>query len=170
MSLHNTPLRSDIKRLVSQAAFPPLDPREIQLNLSQGTVQPAQSQEVIEILYDVYSLTQPEVNHFIQRVGQQLRILRDSKHENIVRFLGWMLPEDTSSLRVDAVSMKYEGGEVMTFLRTQEDKSHRQKLARTLVFGVSKGLAHLHFKGIVHGNLNPVRSMPSRESLPNFVL
>ncbi|KAF8339169.1 kinase-like domain-containing protein [Cantharellus anzutake] len=106
----------------------------------------------MEVLYEVYSLKSAEVDHFVQRVGQQLRILTNLKHDNILEFLGWISPEDEGPLRVIAVSSKCEGGEIMTFLRALDLKDENR---RQLVLGVSQGLAYLHSEDVVHGNLNP---------------
>ncbi|KAF8330011.1 kinase-like domain-containing protein [Cantharellus anzutake] len=103
---------------------------------------------IIEVLYDVSELA--EADHFIERVKQQLHILRDLRHENIVEFQGWMAQKDGNLFSVVAISRKCEGGEVIGFLHSHKGADHQQ-----LVLGVTVGLNFLHSKKIVHGSLSP---------------
>ncbi|KAF8323609.1 uncharacterized protein EI90DRAFT_3076548 [Cantharellus anzutake] len=142
MSPHDIPWHSDLaQRLASEA--------DLQLDSSQWAAHVA-NEGIIEVLYDV---SEPaEANHFIERVKQQLHILRDLRHENIVEFQGWTVQEDGNLFTVVAILGKCEGGEVMGFLRAHNGTDRQQ-----LVFGVTVGLDFLHSKKVVHGSLNPVR-------------
>ncbi|KAF8328607.1 uncharacterized protein EI90DRAFT_1537463 [Cantharellus anzutake] len=109
---------------------------------------------LMEVIHEV-DLSREEAEHFVQRVERQLKMLRSLIYTNIARFQEWIVNlEDKTWLRARVTYAGCEGGKVMDYLSANVN-ADRQRL----ILGVSRGLSYLHSNDVVHGNLNPVRTL-----------
>ena len=107
----------------------------------------------------------------IQRLKREVRVWREVLHPNVVALLGWTSQVVRDTIRVSLISTWCNGGHIKQYLR-HNPSADRYALVRFVsisvasrnvclcfhqIKGVCGGLAYLHSRGIVHGDIKPVR-------------
>ncbi|KAG1767073.1 kinase-like domain-containing protein [Suillus occidentalis] len=97
----------------------------------------------------------PENESSLARLLREARTLYTCKHPNLVRLIGIFY--DKGMHAPCLITQFYKNGSIMEYLaKTENDHDAvRMNLACFFLRQIFAGLAHLHSKSIVHGNLKP---------------
>jgi len=88
---------------------------------------------------------------FLRVLKREVKIWGDLSHPNLVRFIGWMTEEREGEIRVSLISSWCDGGNVKDYLRESPNADRRR-----LICDVGHGLAYIHIRDIIHGDIKPV--------------
>ncbi|KAF8332065.1 kinase-like domain-containing protein [Cantharellus anzutake] len=99
----------------------------------------------------VKTLKLPEdgsVTELARRFSREISVWLSLAHENVVKFHGWTLTGE-GPICASLISAWSEGGNLKLHLKSQSINRYE------LIRGISRGLAYLHERDVVHGDLNP---------------
>lgn len=114
----------------------------------QCTMRPPATRETLVAVKVLMCLTgdTPKLN----RARREMRLWMEAKHDNIVPMLG--ITEGFSEEGFAMVSPWMNGGTLTRYLQVHGGKIHSRKKL-TLLKDIAKGLAYLHSRWIIHGDL-----------------
>ncbi|PWN23734.1 kinase-like protein [Microstroma glucosiphilum] len=94
---------------------------------------------------------------------KELGLLRDLKHENIVRFIGVSIPEDTAKTGIPCmiVSELCSNGDLWDYVRNVKPPPDLQIFR--MLLETAKGLEYLHMHSIVHRDVKSSNVLVTRE-------
>ncbi|KAG9045462.1 hypothetical protein FS837_006278 [Tulasnella sp. UAMH 9824] len=89
----------------------------------------------------------------MRRANQELDIWKRLHHENVGSIIGWFLDSDAVCL----MSLWYPNEDVLSFIQGQSQRfrpmPEQRKTRWGLVQGITEGLAYLHSRNVIHGDL-----------------
>ncbi|KAG1751383.1 kinase-like domain-containing protein [Suillus paluster] len=115
----------------------------------QCTMQPPAGPEVLVAVKVLLHITDDVSS---KRARREMKLWMEARHENIVPMLG--VTDGFSKEALAMVSLWMEGGTLARYLEVHKEKiPYRKKLH--LLRDIASGLAYLHSRRIVHGDLTP---------------
>ncbi|KAF7978780.1 hypothetical protein HWV62_44828 [Athelia sp. TMB] len=93
--------------------------------------------------------TDEDIDRMYRRLRREMAVWKRLKHDNVVTLVGMVC--DLNCKFIGMVSVWMDGGDLHQHLRSNPclEDEHRFMLCRD----VAKGLAYLHSKGVIHGDL-----------------
>jgi len=149
MNIQLKDLTSAVRR-IGQHAFDAGNHADIWLG---EFVDPGQRTSKVAIKVIRSAFTAEEVKQFNEKLLREARLWTTLNHDNVVPFLGIMTTTDVSRHPAPAiVSPYYKNGSLKSYV-TSNNLTLRSKM--DLLFQVASGLAFLHGRQIVHGDIKP---------------
>jgi serine/threonine protein kinase len=116
-------------------------------------VDPKQRTHRVAIKVIRSAFTDKEVKQFNEKLLREARLWTTLNHDNIIPFLGIMTTSDMSRYSAPAiVSPYYKNGSLTKYIASS-NLTLRGKM--DLLYQVSSGLAFLHGRQVVHGDIKP---------------
>ncbi|KAF8326408.1 kinase-like domain-containing protein [Cantharellus anzutake] len=99
----------------------------------------------------------------MKRLVRELMIWRTLHHPNVVELHGWILElDEADKLTASFISTWCEGGDVKRYLQRNPD-ADRCRISQ--ICSAAEGVAYLHLRGIVHGDITPRNVVIDRDGL-----
>ncbi|KAF8312183.1 kinase-like domain-containing protein [Cantharellus anzutake] len=97
----------------------------------------------------------------MKRLVRELMIWRTLHHPNVVELHGWILElDEADKLTASFISTWCEGGDVKRYLQRNPDADRCR-----IICSAAEGVAYLHLRGIVHGDITPRNVVIDRDGL-----
>ncbi|KAF8312182.1 kinase-like domain-containing protein [Cantharellus anzutake] len=116
-----------------------------------GVYKQSQQYVCVKVLHQVDVMDDVKFRIFSRRLETELKIWQDLRHPNIVDLHGWTIGLGMADrLTASFISTWCEGGDVKKYLR-----NHPLADRGRIICSVAEGIAYLHLRGIVHGDITP---------------
>nr|CAG8525635.1 1215_t:CDS:2 [Entrophospora candida] len=91
-------------------------------------------------------------NVTLREVANELKILKELNHKNIVQFIGYYESERTGFLNI--ITKYYKNGNLQKYMNNNPNQGN-YSLQFKFISGITEGVSYLHSKNIYHRDLKP---------------
>lgn len=95
---------------------------------------------------------------------KEISMLRNLRHDNIVKFLGSVVTDDKAAIIMEYV----EREDLFTLLKKERAELQWNARGKTIALGIALGLAALHSEGIVHRDLKSSNILITKSWTPKI--